>query len=545
MSRFEISKRLIAINSASSLIRSAIQLTVIVGIQAYLVKNIRADEYEVLVLVFPLGMYVPMITLTVGGGISRFVIEAYAKGDMRRVTQIASTMWPLCLLAASLVATLGAVLAQNIQAALDLNPAYVRDAQIMFAIVVVKATSRTCILPFTVGIEVKQKFAFMNIFGLGLEVLRVLIVLTLLFGVSTRALWMVVATIPLFVLDDIVSFTYSRRLVPELRFKASEFRRELIKPILKFGGNILASRLAGILREVSGPMFLAHHSNSIQVTSYRLGSYVDTKFYPTVLGPMLTLQPALTGMNAIGQQDRLRRTFLRMSRLLLWAFLFFGVPASIFHDEIWSVWLGQRSRAVAPGAIVMILLFAKALFVFPQPVIAQIALAKARNGPLALRVWVIELSTVALAFYLVTQRNMGAIGLATATLAVTAVGNPLLLWPFGLRMTETRFVDFLRETIIPGLLPALVAAPVWLLAWYKMPTRRHLEPLHLRTPGLCGVRHRALPLLPATRGTSRPGQGLEGTPRPKQATESGRVGPRPILPVRVLPTRLQPRAPTR
>ncbi len=465
-----ISKRLVAINSASSVIRSILNLTVLIWLQQYFVEKIPEDEYAVLALVFPLLLFVPLLTNVVGGGIGRYVIEAYAKGDKRRVTQITSTLFPLCVIIATFVASIGSLLAWKIQAVLNINPEYVGDARIMFMILVTSATVRTLLIPFLVGVDVKQKFLYRNVLSLGLEVLRIAIIFTLLFGVSTRVLWMVVGIVPGTIIEIVIMFRYSRKLVPELRFDRHEIRRKLIRPITSFGGWTAVSRAAGIAREMSGPIMLSHFTGSLAVWQYRLGGYVESRFFPTVLSPLLTLQPALTGMHALGQEERMRRTFFRMSRYLLWAFLLFAIPGMIFHTEIWEVWLDpQYAERMRPGSIVLVLLFAKSFFVFPQPIIAQIALARARIAPLTKRTITIEITTVVVAFYLIYVRDLGAIGLATAALVVPAVLTPALIWTFALKLTESTFGEFAKRTIGPGLLPALLATPVWAGAWMWLP----------------------------------------------------------------------------
>ena len=468
----DISKRLVAVNSASTVIRTVISLTVVFWVQRILLNAVDAEEYKVLALVSPLMLFVPLFTMWFGGGISRYVIEAYAKGDKKRVTEITSTMAPLCWAAAVGIVAVGSVLTWKIRFVLDLDPSYERDAQIMFGILVLQAAMRACILPFTVGIEVKQRFFFGNVLTTALEVVRIALTFYLLFGVSKRVLWMVIATVPGGIIENVVIFIYSRRLVPELRFRIDAIRREIVKPLVKFGGAILATRIPAIAREMSLPLFLAHGpkaESAVQASAYRLGGYVETRFYPTVLAPLLNLQPALIGMHAGGMEDRLRRTFFRMSRYLLWTFLAFGVPLSIFHRELWRVWLADASEVYAAGAVVLVLLFAKSFFVFPQPIIASIALARARHGEMAKRVIATELSTIALAYLFARPLGLGAIGIALGTLTATAICVPLLHWTFGLRLTESRFRDFARESILPGLLPALAASPVWGFAWWRLP----------------------------------------------------------------------------
>lgn len=467
MGGIEISKKLVLVNSASSIVRSVLSLTVLLYIQQYLVAHVSSEEYEALALVFPLMLFVPLLTMVVGSGLSRYIVEAYAKRDLRRVREIVSTMFPLTLGAGLLVCVVGAVLIVYIQPILGIDPAYTSDARLMFAILVAKAAASTALLPFFCGIDVKQKYLFRNVFGLGTELLRIAILFTLLFGVSTRVIWLVVATVPGTILEIVVFVWYSRRLVPELTYSPKLFNRTLIRPICSFGGYTLAARISAVAREMLGPLFLGHGAGPQDVWSYRLGGYVESRFYPTVLGPLITLQPALTGMHAEGQEIRLQRAYTRMSRYLLWTFLFFAIPGMVLHENIWNVWLDPEfAPKVAAGSIVMVLLFAKSFFVFPQPILAQIALARARNRPLAWRVAAIELSSVALAAYFVFDRHMGAVGVALATLLASGIGTPLLFWTFGLELTGLTWNQWFRATIVPGLIPALCATPVWFAAWY-------------------------------------------------------------------------------
>ena len=466
----EISKRLVVINSASSVLRSVMNLTVLFWVQRHLVRNVPAEEYQMLALIFPLLLFTPLLTMAVSGGLARFIIEAYAKGDLRRVTQICSTMFPLTLVAGGIVLLVGGLMTWKIESILNLEPQYTSDARVMFAILVARVGIHTILAPFMVGLDVKQKFLFRNILALFLDALRVALIFWLLFDVSTRVIWMVIATVPGMFIETGINLFYSRRLVPELRFDRREIRSELIRPITSFGGWTLVSRAASVAREMTGPFFLAHFSGvnyAIHVQAYRLGSYVETRFYPTVLAPLLTVQPALTGMFALGQEDRLRRTYFRIARYLLWTFMFFGAPAMVFHAELWDVWFGpEYAEIVSAGSIVLVLLFAKALFGFPQPILAQIALAKARNGPMAVRAMTIELSAVFLAYYFVKERGMGPVGVALGTLTATAVGVPLLIWTFGLRLMDCTVRQWTREVLGRGFAPMLAATPVWLAIWY-------------------------------------------------------------------------------
>lgn len=469
MAGIEISKRLIYVNSVSTVLKSVLTLSVFLWLQRYLVQNVRAEEYEVLAIVYPLLLYTPFLITWVTSGLARYVIEAYAQGDRDRVTSIVSTMFPLTLGVGTLVLLVGSVLAWKIDVVLDIAPEYVADARFMFFLLVLPNAARTIVMPFMVGLEIKQKYLFMNVAGLVLEIVRITILFLLLFGVSPRVLWVPVAAVPMGLVEIAIFCTLSCRLVPELRFRWSAVRREHIGPIVSFGGWTGVARMSAVVREMAAPLLLNRLSIPVEVGGYRLGSFVERRFYPVVLGPLRTMQTALTAMHATGQEERLRRYYFKLSRYMLWIVLFFATPAIVYRDELWTLYLGpQKASEYAAAPLVMALLFTKFLFLFGQPVLAQVALAKAEARTMAMRVTVIELSSVT-ATAIVLWLGGGAVGAALALVGASAIGGPLCYWTLGLRLTDARMGDFLRETLGRGLIPTAFALPVWVGAWLVAP----------------------------------------------------------------------------
>ena len=110
----------------------------------------------------------------------------------------------------------------------------------------------------------------------------------------------------------------------------------------------------------------------------------------------------------------------------------------------------------------MILLLLIHVLVYPSTMLWKIAHATGQIRPLMIRVLFLEICNLALTFYFVGALKWGAVGAALATLCVRTVGWPLLQWPLGLRMVEVTGRQWCRQTIIPGLLPGLVGAVVWL-----------------------------------------------------------------------------------
>jgi peptidoglycan biosynthesis protein MviN/MurJ (putative lipid II flippase) len=92
---------------------------------------------------------------------------------------------------------------------------------------------------------------------------------------------------------------------------------------------------------------------------------------------------------------------------------------------------------------------------------ARLAYASGELRPWAWRMLAVQVLTVIAGLLLVGHLHLGAFGAALATLAVTALAQPLLFWPLGLRMAGARWREWFRATLLPGLLPGAVGAAAW------------------------------------------------------------------------------------
>ena len=460
--RIEIDSRIVLINSVSAIGQRLLTVTVLVWLQQFLVRRISAEEYGIYQVVLALLVFVPLVAAVVGSGLARFVSEAYARGDVPRVTRIASTSAVGCVGGGAAILAIGMALVWKIEEVVTVTPDLVDDARWMLGILTVLAAVRMAVMPFTVGLHVRQKFVWIHGIALATELLRIALLFALLFGVGVRVLWVVVATVPATIFELAATLLLSHRLVPALRFSRDAVTTSLLRPIFAFGAWTLLGRVFAAAREASGPLLLNRFAGATAVTAHSLGAMVESRLFPNIVHPLITTLPMLTAMHATGQRHRLKLSYFRLTRYLAWIFLGVGVPLVVYREALWSLYLGSAYPSFALAATVMLLLLLKVALVFPQPALAQLAAAQDRTRPIGVRVMILEGATVVVAAYLVAVRGWGALGPATASLVVAAMGAPALLWTLGLELTGARFGEWWRATLRPGALPALVAIPVWL-----------------------------------------------------------------------------------
>ena len=215
----EISKKLVLINSASSLVVLGLNVTVIVWLQHFLLNKISLEEYSMLPVLYSVIMLAPLLTIIFTQGPARYATEAYAEGNTQRVTQISSTMFLILLGVGCLTLTIGLVITYFLGDLLTLPPEHLGEAKLMLVLLILSFSLKVIMTPFCVGLEIRQKFVVSNLVGTGGQFLRLTILFGLLFGVSVKVLWVVVATVSAEITTQLVILTLSLRAVPSLRFR--------------------------------------------------------------------------------------------------------------------------------------------------------------------------------------------------------------------------------------------------------------------------------------------------------------------------------------
>ncbi|MHC4695432.1 MAG: lipopolysaccharide biosynthesis protein [Planctomycetota bacterium] len=458
-SRIEISKRLVLINSGSSVLAHLVNITILLWLHQHLLRRISPEEYAIYPVVIAAIAFVPLLASVLTSGLRRYTVEAYARGDENRITQIVSTMFPLLLACGSVILLLGFLLAWRVDRVLTMAPGWTHDAGLMVALLVFTAVIRLVLAPFSVGLYVRQKFVWLNLIQLGTDAVRLGILVALLSGVSTRVLWVAVASAVAEVAGGIVRVLVSRRLIPALTLRRSAFSWGAARELTSFGLWVTVLHLAGMVRTAADPLILNKLATAIDVTCFSVGALIVTQLRRASKLVTDPLQPPLTAMHATNDKAGLRRAYLEGGRYALWAGLALVVPLIIFRREVITLYIGGQYET---AATVMALLLVGLPIRYGNYMMGMLATATAQLRPVALRVMINQLVNVGLTLYLVGALRQGAVGSALATLIVTAAAQPIWMWRLGWRIAEVTPLQWLRETVRPGLLPGIIGAAAWI-----------------------------------------------------------------------------------
>ena len=449
MSRIEISKKIVLINTASSAVALILNFSVLIWLQQYLLKRISPEEYSLVPIIMSIMAFAPLATMVLVQGVGRYITIAYAKEDDEEVSRICSTMFPILLLAGVILLAVGWFAAWHIDSLINIAPEFVDDAQIMMALLVVSASLRVIFSLFNSGFIVKQKLMLQDTIDIGCQFLRITILFSLLFGISTQVLWVVVAMVVAEVTNIIISTIVSLRIFPEQRkIHLNHFRRYVAKEITSYGGWGFVQNITDTAKQSFDPLILNKFASAVEVSIFYVGGIAARQLRLLLTPFSRPFIPVLATLYATKDFVRLRNTYLRATRYHLWLILGVAVPAIIFSDEVMHLYLdGKYDQA---GQIMAILLTVTVLNTF-NSLGPAVVMAAGEVKEMSLRYLAIQIVNIALAILFVVYLQKGAFGSAIATLFTVASLDVLFMWPFCRRVAHTSTFFWVKEVVLPCL----------------------------------------------------------------------------------------------
>lgn len=448
------SARLYAINAASSVTARILQLAGLLWVNQFLLRHVGPDEYSLVPLVMSLVLLADVAKNIATGGITRYLVEADARGESGRVTAIVSSMLPVLLAVAVSIMVAAGLLAWKLDAVLSIRPVHLDDARLMLLLMAATLSITVLATPLAEGLYIRQRFTLLNGIELGTEVLRIGLLLLLLLGLGPRALWLAVTSICATLASVIVRIALTHRSLPAIRFRPASFDWSLARTVLGFGAWTSVQGLTTLVANAVPALLLNRHATAFDVSCYHLGKLPDTQLRRLADAAALPAQPALTSLYATGGAERLHELYFRGGRYHLWATLLAAAPLLVFARPVVDLYVGAH---YAPTPIVIVALLAAYPVVWASAMFYRISHAIGRVGRYYVCDVVVQCSILAAMYGAVAWGDAGAAGAALAVVITDVSLHLLLVWPLGLRLVKGRWSDFLNRTVLPGLLPFAAA----------------------------------------------------------------------------------------
>jgi O-antigen/teichoic acid export membrane protein len=209
------------------------------------------------------------------------------------------------------------------------------------------------------------------------------------------------------------------------------------------------------------PLILNRFASAIDVATFNVGGMVPRQLSVLINPLTRPFIPILAALYATGDSTRLRNTYLRTARYNAWVVLAVAVPAIVFNKELMLLYLGGKYQGA--GAVMAVLLVVAILNVFNVMGPAALMAAGEMRG-FASRQIIVHSVNLLLTILFVAYLRMGAFGSAAATLLATLGLDTVLTWRLSWRITHTPGSAWVREVLIPTVVPALPSVFICLSA---------------------------------------------------------------------------------
>jgi len=458
----EVSKRLVVINVVSGLVTHAFSLGVLVWLQRYLLQRISAEEYSLLPIVMAIIYILPLLTTFFTSGVSRYIVEAYSNRDEVRAIQILSSIIPFITVASLCIFVIGCYISLNIEYILNIPSGRNDEASLMVLLLLISFIVNFLIHPYTCGFDIRQQYVLRNLIATGIELLRIIVLFILLFTLGASVVWVVVASVSAGIIGAIINFIISRRLVPLLRFRVKSFNLRIAKEVLFFGLWSFLSQTADKIRTAADPIMLNLFATPLDVTTFHLGSVLKRQFDMIITKFLEPVQTALIAMYSRGESDRLRTIFYRLNKYVMWGGLLFVVPAIIYRSEIIRLYVGNK---YIEASVVLALLFLPSIIATSLQLVWLIAPAIGKIKGLSIISITMQILNLSLTYILLVKYHMGSIGSALSTSIISSIALLFLILPLSLNLINGKFLEFLKYTFIPGILPAIAGSISWFILY--------------------------------------------------------------------------------
>jgi len=440
-----------------------LSITVFVWVQQYLLKRISSDEYAVYAIISSLVFLLPFITSSLISAGVRFMVYEYTRRDFIKMNTILSTSVIINTVISLVILFLSAVALINLDKILSIEPSYLEDAKWMFVVIIVTFLLNFILTPLGLGLHITQKLVIKNIIDLVVEILKIALLFLLLFGVSTKALWIVVANSVALVLALLVRIVLSKKAVPEMRFSFGYFDKLFVGKFLSFGGWNSIILLSRYLRNFAALFLLNRFGSSADVSSFNIGRFVSRQTLQVWEPVRASIGTPLIAMHSKGQFQRLNDTYLKGSRLAMWMTGFIVFPAIIFSESFVKLYAGEF---YLNAACIIVALLSIVPFQMLNAMLPQISAAMDRQKGLAIRMMSIQLISLIMMYYVLVVLDLTVVEMAIAIAIVNIIGELFIISLFANKNLNIKMKSIFLKGLLPGLLPGVLASVYWVTMNY-------------------------------------------------------------------------------
>lgn len=238
-----------AINLIASLVNFLVNIGIGFVLTPYITENVGAEAYGFVGLANNMVNYASLFTIALNSAVGRFVTVAYHQGDKEKADRyFSSTLWADALMVLGLT-VVAIPLILNLENVLRISPRLVTDVKWLFLFVFLNFATTTLATVLNVATFIKNKLYLSSLANIAYSLVRVLVMVICYLLFPTYVLFVGLATCAGSVVMALLSYVFTVRLTPELKFRRKDISWKATKELLASGMWNAVVRLQQILQD--------------------------------------------------------------------------------------------------------------------------------------------------------------------------------------------------------------------------------------------------------------------------------------------------------
>src|SRR5215468_6815837 len=458
-----LARRLVR-NIASNWAGYGVQVVVGFFLTPFVILSLGETRYGVWTLVVGLTGYYGLLDLGVASGMTQYLTRYVAAKDIDKLNTSASTGFValscigFLVFVGSLIIALSASWLFRIQAASPVEVTWV------LAITGTSVAMQFMFFTYSAVFTAVQRFDLSNAIGISARILSaVATVICLKAGYGLVGLSLVVAGTNL--LDYLIRWRVALRLLPAMKISLRLVNRESFREVMTFGTWNFVTASSDRLISYTDGLVIAAFMPVAAVAPFAIAANLRSYFDEIFVRVGFVFFPAVTELDARGDQAGLRQLYLVSSKFMFLGSIFLGSIGMFSARDFFRLWVGS-SYAEPTGypsvATIFYLLLVGSMIAVAQRIGYQVLLGTRRVKLLALLFAAEGACNLVISLALVP--SYGLIGVALGTLIPALLFQGFVQPLFVCQSLQISLSTYCRQVLMrPALLMATLA-PLFLLA---------------------------------------------------------------------------------
>lgn len=436
---------------------------VTIALTPFLLVQLGAEGYGLWVLALGLTFtsgYLALADLGLSDAAVKLIAEARAKGDPRRIAEIASTTLVAFGALGLVIGAAVAALAPWLVSVLGVDADLAATARVLFTVVALEVIIELPTEALRAVLIGTQRYTWLRTIDVGGRLLwGVLVVVALQRGhgvVALGVLAVVVAGV-----RAVLTLLAAHQVLPGLRLRLRSASRSVFRETATYGSLVGGLRFLSVIYAQMDRVIVSVMISVAAVAGYEVAFRMGSMATLVLVMASSSVLPAASYNAARADTGKQRELYLRGSKYTLALAVPVCMAALLFADRILVAWVGPE-YASSTTAARLFLLFPILAGVNQVGVTMLIGLGQARP--------VLLLQTVSVGLNLVLSILLAPVLGMTGVVLGTLIGGVVVWWPYVrllLRSFEVDLHTWAHRVILPNLpgLAVQVAVGLFVLEW--------------------------------------------------------------------------------